>query len=254
MAGTEHAVVWHEPGRLSLALQGAGIEEPQRLGVRGLDHRPVRRDLLAQPAQLEVPSVADDVGREARVHVPVRLADVRKGGGGARQFVGHAVEDRGGEPASGLQMRRDSAQHPRPRRFGADHLDELHRGDREAELASQVEPADIRPLGVDGQPLGRRPFARRRDEISVQVDRRYLVPSPRQVQGDPARPASEVEDRPVGLRCEPLPCPQVGRVGPALGVVPDHLRARAPIPRAHAQYSRARPRLASTVRSSSRAV
>ena len=75
------------------------------------------------------------------------------------------------------------------------------------------------------------------------------VPAPGQVQGDAAGAAAELEDRPAGAPRQLLPERQVGAVGAALDVVPDHVPRRA-----HRQNSFARPRSASSLRSSSRAV
>src|SRR5215208_3337711 len=135
----------------------------------------------------------------------------------------------------------------RPLGFVTDHLDELHRRDGQRELVPEIETADIGLLHVDGQSLGRRTLASGAEELRIDVDCPYFMPEPRQVQRYPAGSAAEVEDRTARLRRQLLPGREVRGIAAALGVVPDDRGA-------HAQYARASPRRARSVRSSSSAV
>ena len=102
------------------------------------------------------------------------------------------------------------------------------------------------------QPLGAGARGQLGEQRAVEVERGHRVAGARQRQRHPAGAGADVEHR-AGLRGGQLaPQRQVGRVGAALDVVPDHdLGDRE---RAHRQYSRACPRSASSWRSSSSAV
>jgi hypothetical protein len=89
------------------------------------------------------------------------------------------------------------------------------------------------------QPFDRQisaPLGEDREQLRVAIEPDNPVPAPGQMEGDPSRPAAELEDRAAAALGQLLPEGQIGPVGTALDVVPDRGHA------AHRQNSSARPR------------
>ena len=233
------------------------------LGAEGRDPDLVR--LLAQRSRRARPSGAGAGRRsrparsptstaQARVDPAVDLAHVGEAAAARRRARGMLLDDR--EPRAGppgaqrvgdAAQARGAARSASARswsscigaRTSATRLVELEARGRRRSTA--LEPARLA--------LGRASLERR-EQLRVDVEPDHLVAAPGEVQGDPAGAAAELEDRAAAALGQLLPERQVGVVGAALDVVPD----RRPRVRAHRQNSFARPRSASSLRSSSRAV
>ena len=85
-----------------------------------------------------------------------------------------------------------------------------------------------------------------REQLRLEIDADHLVAASGQMQGDATGSAAEIDHGASGRARQLLPERQIGRVGAALDVVPDR--------DAHCQNSFARPRSASSLRSSISAV
>ena len=170
---------------------------------------------------------------------------------GLRRRCGHPLDDRERRPARrGAGGRRRSRRHATRSAPSASSCSELHRRQDQGELVLRARSRRASPTTASQRQPARARSRQRREQLRVEVEADTRVPAPGQVQGDPAGAAAEVEHRAAGRGRQLLPERQVGRVGAALDVVPDHRRAG----RAHRQNSFARPRSASSLRSSSSAV
>src|SRR6185295_11610830 len=159
---------------------------------------------------------------------------------------GNRLDDRSGQVAPRREMPCDSLQSRTPGGRGPEHLEKLHGGQDQLELPAQVQGANVSAYRPRRNPAGRRSRAERRDQRGVDLNRPDLIAEVRQVEGDPSRPAAELQDS-AAAGGEALPDREIRGIAPALDLVPDGRRA-------HAQYLLASPRFASMVRSSSRAV
>ncbi len=141
-----------------------------------------------------------------------------------------------------------------------EQLEKLHRRQHEPEPAAEVEIANVGSQRLGAQIGLRGPPVELGDKRRVGVDPGDPVPTAAEVEGDPSGPAAEIEEPGAGSGGQLFPEAQVGGVGATLDVVPeDPLVCAGGVPRgagsgAHRQNSLARPRSASSRRSSSRAV
>ena len=124
-------------------------------------------------------------------------------------------------------------------------LDRLHRhGDEREDALAGVEGRGVGDDGAHRQAVGA--LGQRGQQVRVDVERRDLVAGAGEVERHAPGAGADVEHRAAGLVRQLAPQRQVGGVGAALDVVPDHLGV-------HRQYS-SWPRRLSTSLSSSSAV
>ncbi len=207
---------------------------------------PCGRDRLAEPADDDLPRPDRGLGRQARVDPAVDLADVGEGGGAPS--------------GSGISSMIAAANIPPGRRAAAMQRRDSARSAESASSCRRWVGARTREAGVStansrasaSRPSTGRSVPRSARTASSSGSRSRPItwwPAPRQVEGDAARPAAELQHRAAVARGQFLPKRQVGPVAAALDVVPDRRRGRV-----HRQNSFARPRSARSLRSSSRAV
>jgi len=158
---------------------------------------------------------------------------------GGYQLLGHSYQ-MGEETLPGLGVADlETVREPGPRLIGNVAI--------EADLLRRLECSRVGVQGLRRQPPG--PRRERAEQLGVGVEADHLVPAAGQMEDDAAGPAAELEDRAAAALGQLLPERQVGLVAAALNVVPDRGGGRA-----HRQNSFAKPRSASSLRSSSRAV
>jgi hypothetical protein len=207
-----------------------------------------RRDALAQPLDRHATGRGAHVEREARVDPAVALAHVRH----RRQRVAgrHALvhgRDRGGEVAAAVQARCRRGDHLRAAGRPADDLEELHRGDREPEARFEAQLAGVGGHSLDLEPALGRPATQLVEQLRVAVHGGHRVTVGGQVERQAAGAGAQLEHRAADPVGQLAPEREVDRVRAALHVVPDHRVAQS-------DHRLARPRRASTSRSSSSAV
>jgi len=230
---------------LCLFLQSGGVEGAQGHLVEVLLEPALGRDGLPQSPHEDLVAANHGVDRQARIDPAVDLASVGEQGRGIDRRR-HRLHDRKcGNPAR-RQMGGDAAQACNPLIRAGKELHQLHRRQDQIELFVQVELAGVPELSA-GQA---------RDQLWIEIQTLHRVAAPRQVQQYAPGSTAEIEDRACGPR-KLLPQRQIGPVGPALGVMPNHRRisggwrGRGPC---HLQNSCVSPREDRTLCSSSSAV
>ncbi len=166
-----------------------------------------------------------------------------------QRFVG---DQRRGKGPAGLEVREGRAQRRGAARLAAEQVHELHRRKDRREGAAEIELAGVRAHRLDLDTGFGAPGGERVQELLREVERRHVDAPAGEGERHASGPRPQLEHRPARLGGELGPDRQVGGVGAALDVVPDHLRVQSG--RAHCQNSGASPRALSSRRSSISAV
>ncbi len=251
VGGISRRPAGRRPQLRRLVLELVGAERRELDLVRLLAQLAVGGDGLAQAADRRSPP-ASTRRRAAGSSRPSRRPRGRRAAAAARprRRLGHRLDDRGGEPAAGgrcaaTQAQAGDAARPAPPSSCSSCIGARTRPKLASSSKSRASPttASHRQLAAAR--------ARRSAATSSGSRSRPTTVCPRRARCSATRPVPQPSSRtgPSAAAGQLLPERQVGGVGAALDVVPDRRRARA-----HRQNSSARPRSASSLRSSSRAV
>ena len=228
----------------ALTLELLGREGADADLVRLLAECPRRRDRLAQAADRDLAVAFGGIDREAGVDPALDLAHVGKGQrrrrapAAARRSPGRSAPRAGG----GRRCSAGTRAGRRNRRAAGSAASAPARGRCRCRARSR---GRRRAVGCSGRPSARSASAAIRSGSTSSP----TTVNPRLARWMATRPVPQPRSRtaPSASARQLLPERQVGGVGAALDVVPDRHRA-------HCQNSLARPRPASSLRSSSRAV
>ena len=183
---------------------------------------------LADGGRLGEEAPAVGLAGVGRRQLDLRLEPLERLGDGERDEPARRDgAPRGGEEAAALGQQ----------------LDRLHRhGDEREDPVAGVEAGGVGDERAHRQAVGA--LGQRGQQVGVDVERRDLVAGAGEVERHAPGAGADVEHRAAGLVRQLAPQRQVGDVGAALDVVPDHLGV-------HRQYSSCPRRLSTSLSSSS---